>query len=111
MKNQSNFGLKEDFLSDKSVTKLHMKVKINKKQVDLFEKYIKLHRNVNFIYSIEGEYDFVFELVFNKTYRIYNFIDEIDSKFDILNQTYYFTLEDLKEGQKKSEFTIRYVQN
>ncbi len=90
---------------------VNVKIKIDNRQINLFKEYIKHNRYITSIYSITGEYDFVFEAIFRKYNQLNNFIDEIESKFSVIKRTQRITTQDLRNKHNKSEFTIKYVNN
>jgi DNA-binding Lrp family transcriptional regulator len=75
------------------VVKVAMKVK--KEDRSLLKDHLMTHPNLNNLYKINNGFDFLVECVFNHVKEVEEFLDTLDSRFNILEKKVYYVIEEL----------------
>ncbi|MBS3119577.1 Lrp/AsnC family transcriptional regulator [Candidatus Woesearchaeota archaeon] len=77
-------------------TKAKVLLKASREQRDALGKYLSTAPNVNSLHKVNNGYDYMIEAVFRHIKDLEDFIELLDSKFQLVNKDVYFIIEDIK---------------
>ncbi len=74
----------------------NMMIKTEKEQRENMIEFLKKHHRVNSVFRINNGFDFMIEGVFKQIKEMEEFIDQLESKFIVVERKTFFILEDVK---------------
>ena len=77
-------------------TKAWVAIKTNKDSREALKTHLSLNENVNNIYLINNQYDFLFELVCCNLKEMRDFFDSLEEKFEIVRKQEHLVIEDIE---------------
>jgi Lrp/AsnC family transcriptional regulator, leucine-responsive regulatory protein len=84
-------------------TRANVLLKVDRSRREELKEYLVKHSNVNSVFKINNNYDFMAELVFREIKDLEDFIEGLDERFKIeVHQTFYI-IDDLKKEEFMSE--------
>ena len=72
-------------------------LKVSAEQRKQLQEYLESHPNVNSLYKVNFDHDFVAECVFKDTGNLQDFIEETESKFTIKNSKVFSIVKEIKK--------------
>lgn len=101
-----------DFFKLGYTTRANIVIKVDKNSKNEIEKYLLKHQNVNSVYKITNNYDFLIEGIFLNLLELEKFHESLDDKFKIKSKQTYYILKDIKrEGFMSKPELIDIFQN
>lgn len=78
-------------------TKANIMIKVNKTDRDSVRGYLETHHQVNSVYKINNNFDYLIEGVFKHVKDAEDFIEKLEEKFTIENKQTYYIIDELKK--------------
>jgi len=76
-------------------TKVNMMLKVKKDQREDLKRYLEKHNCVNSAYKVNNNYDYLVEGVFSNIREIEDFIERMETKFDIETKDIYYIVDEI----------------
>lgn len=92
-----------DFSKLGYTTRVNMMIKVKREQRDELKDYLVKQDSVNSVYKINNNFDFLAEGIFESIRELENFLERIDSKFDIESKEIYHIVDELKREEFLSD--------
>jgi DNA-binding Lrp family transcriptional regulator len=77
-------------------TRANVMIKVGKEIRKDIKEYMLKNHNINNVYKINNGYDFMVEVVFRHIKDLEDFLENLESKFDIKSKSVYYIVEDVK---------------
>lgn len=77
-------------------TRANVLLRVDRSNREDLKEYLEKHRNVNSLYKINNNYDFLFEAVFKQIKELEEFLEQIEDKFKIKSKQVFYIIEDVK---------------
>jgi len=78
-------------------TRANIAFKVESSSKEELRDYLLKHQSINSLSRINNGYDFMIEGVFKEIIDMENFLDEVESRFQIQDKKSFFIVEDLKK--------------
>ncbi|MBT3408942.1 Lrp/AsnC family transcriptional regulator [Candidatus Woesearchaeota archaeon] len=85
-----------DFFKLGYTTRANIVIKIDKKNRNEIEEFLLKHQNVNSVYKITNNFDFLIEGIFLNLLELEKFHESLEDKFKIKSKQTYYILKDIK---------------
>lgn len=92
-----------DFSKLGYTTRVNMMLKIRKEQREEAKNYLAKQENVNSIFKINNNYDFLIEGIFENIKELEEFLDRMDDRFEIEAKELYYIVDEIKKEAFMSE--------
>ena len=92
-----------DFTRLGFMCRANIMLRTNKENRDRLGSYLKAHPVINNLYKINNGYDFLAEGVFTHVKELEDFLEELESNFEIQDKKTHYIIEDLKREEFLSE--------
>ena len=87
-------------------TRANVCVKVSKKDKQSLKEYLRSNSQVNSVFRISSEFDFLFEGIFVNLGEMEDFMDYLEGKFNILDKKVILVIEDLKREEFFTEESV-----
>ena len=87
-------------------TRANVCVKVSKKDKQSLKEYLQSNSQVNSVFRISSEFDFLFEGIFMNLGEMEDFMDYLEGKFNILDKKVILVIEDLKREEFFTEESV-----
>jgi len=77
-------------------TRASIMIAVDREDKDAVKDYLNKHPSINSVYKVNNGYDFMVEGIFRQIKDMEDFLDKIDSKFQIKDKKSYFIIDELK---------------
>lgn len=77
-------------------TRANITIKVERDDKDNLKEFLMKHHSVNSVYKINNGFDFMIEGIFKQINDLEEFIELLESKFQIKDHKTFFVIEDLK---------------
>ncbi|PIN86419.1 hypothetical protein COV19_05035 [Candidatus Woesearchaeota archaeon CG10_big_fil_rev_8_21_14_0_10_44_13] len=84
-------------------TRINMMLKSKKDEKESLKNYLAKQDNVNSVYKINNNYDFLVEGIFLNIKEFEDFLDRMDSKFSIEAKEIYYIVDEIKREDFMSD--------
>lgn len=84
-------------------TRAHILFKLKKETKDELKEFLTKHQNVNSIFKINNGYDFLIDGVFKNIKEMEEFLEILETKYDIKSKEVYYIVDELKREEFFSE--------
>ena len=71
-------------------------IKVGKEIRNDIREYLLKNHNINNVYKINNGYDFMVEVVFKHIKEMEDFLENLETKFDVKSKSVYYIVEDVK---------------
>ena len=71
-------------------------LKVNKPSRERIKRFLWHHPRVNSLYKINNGYDYMIEGLFYNVKELEYFLEELETRFDVLRNEVYYIIEDIK---------------
>lgn len=78
-------------------------IKVAKEEREALKEYLVKHMNINNVYKINNNFDFMAEAVFRHIKDLEDFLDDMEDKFKIKTKMVFYIIEDVKRESFLSE--------
>ncbi|MBC8444295.1 hypothetical protein H8D83_01785 [Candidatus Woesearchaeota archaeon] len=78
-------------------TRAQLLIKVNKNDRDSLREYLDSHFNVNSIFKVSNGFDFMVDGVFKHIKDLEEFNENLEERFSVKKNEYYFVIEELKK--------------
>ena len=85
-----------DFSSLGYTTRANLIVKVSRENRDELREFLMKHPNVNCVFKINNEFDFMVETVFKNIKEVEEFKDKLEGRFSVEDMKIFYVVEDLK---------------
>lgn len=92
-----------DFAKLGYTTRVNLMLKVRKEQRDGLREHLSKQDNVNSVYKINNNYDFLCEGIFTDIKEFEGFMERIDEKFDIEEKGIYYIVDEIKKEEFMSD--------
>lgn len=100
---ENNYITRNTCLLDFEKLGFHTRVNIFLKSASekrrLLEEYLVGHQNINSVFRINHNYDFLIEGIFKQVKNVQEFIDSLEEKFGDLDKEIFYITEELKKEE------------
>lgn len=76
-----------------------MLLKVKKEEKDSVAEYLKGHFNVNSIYKINSDYDFMIEVIFTNIKDMEDFVEDLEDRFRIRGKQVFYIIDEIAKEQ------------
>ncbi len=80
-------------------TRANITIKVEKQDKEALKEFLQKHPSINSVYKINNGFDFMIEGVFKQVIDMENFLDQLESRFQIQDKKSFFIIEDLKREE------------
>ncbi len=80
-------------------TRANITIKVEKQDKEALKEFLQKHPSINSVYKINNGFDFMIEGVFKQLIDMENFLDQLESRFQIQDKKSFFIIEDLKREE------------
>ena len=84
-------------------TRANILIKVDRENRLNLKDYLTKHKNVNSVFRINNNFDYMFEAIFKNIKELEDFLENIDVKFNIQNKEVFYIIEDIKKESFLSE--------
>lgn len=84
-------------------TRANILIKVDRDNRLNLKDYLTKHKNVNSVFRINNNFDYMFEAIFKNIKELEDFLENIDVKFNIQNKEVFYIIEDIKKESFLSE--------
>ena len=84
-------------------TRANILIKVDREERDEVKKYLLGNLNVNSVYKINSNHDFMIDVVFRDIKEMEEFQEHLDEKFKIKNKQVYYIIDELKKEEFLSQ--------
>ena len=77
-------------------TRAQVFLKVNKEEKEKIKKHLSCHSNINTIYKINNNWDFIIETVHKNIRELDNFLENLDREYSIEKRRIHYLIEDVK---------------
>ena len=77
-------------------TQAQVFLKVNKEDKERVKKHLVCHNNINTIYKINNNWDFVIETVHKNIKELDDYLEKLEDRFNIENKQIHYLVDDIK---------------
>lgn len=92
-----------DFSKLGYTTRVNMMVKVKREQREELKNYLAKQSNVNSVYKINNNYDFLVEGIFMNIKELEEFMERMDDRFNIEAKDMYYIVDEIKKEDFMAE--------
>ncbi|MFC1732290.1 Lrp/AsnC family transcriptional regulator [candidate division KSB1 bacterium] len=92
-----------DFTKLGYTTRANLMLKIKKEQREELKIYLSKQENINSVYKINNNYDFLIEGIFTGIKELESFLEKTDDRFDIESKEIYYIVDEIKKEEFMAE--------
>ncbi len=84
-------------------TRAKVMLKADREQRDSLKVHLLKNPNVNTVYKINNDFDFLVEVIFKNIRELDNFVENLDDKFRLIDKKVFHVVEDVKREEFMSD--------
>lgn len=86
-------------------TRAYVIIKTNKESREKLQEHLKKHPNVNSVFKINNDYDFLIEAIFKGIRELQEFMDNIETNYGITDSKILYIVDDIKRENFLTDLT------
>ena len=80
-------------------TRAHVAIKIERSQRAEATSFLMKHKHVNSIFKINNGFDFMLDVIFKHVKDLEDFLEQLESKYQVKSRQVFFVIDDLKREE------------
>lgn len=92
-----------DFSKLGYTTRVNIMLKIRKDQREQMKEYLRKQENINSVFKINNNYDFLVEGIFRNIKELEEFLERTDERFDVEAKNIYYIVDEIKKEDFMSD--------